>query len=73
MNTLVSRAADGLGLAATPVFATMAVLTQIGGASSPLCTPGPPGPHLDGMALMYLLMSVFHLGPWLRRAKGSPP
>ncbi|HEY2835350.1 MAG TPA: hypothetical protein VGI89_02190 [Rhizomicrobium sp.] len=59
-----SRAADLLCLAAAPVFAILALLTAGGGDM--LCTmPGMSA--LGGMSLMYLLMSLFHLTPWLKR------
>jgi len=59
-----SRAADMLCLAATPVFAALALLTAGGGDM--ICTmPGMSA--LGGMSLMYLLMSLFHLAPWLKR------
>jgi hypothetical protein len=60
------RTAEWLSLAAAPTFAIMAVATAFGGAPEMLCGPAPPSP-LSGMALMYLLMSVFHAAPWLRR------
>lgn len=67
------RAAEGLGLAATPVFAAMALLVaQGGGAAELLCGTLSP---FGGMVPMYLLMSVFHAGPWLRlwdQASRSP-
>jgi hypothetical protein len=60
--------ADWLCLAAAPTFATMALLTGVLGGGSPdmLCAAAPGASPLSGMALMYLLMSAFHLAPWLR-------
>jgi hypothetical protein len=57
-----------LSLAATPTFAIMALLTAIHGGSMPdmLCSAARDGSPLTGMVAMYLLMSVFHLAPWLR-------
>jgi len=58
-------AADLLYLAAAPTFALMALLTGILGGGSPdvLCSSASP---LSGMLPMYLLMSAFHLAPWLK-------
>jgi hypothetical protein len=57
-----------LSLAAAPTFAMMALLTRIHGGSMPdmLCPAGQEAWPLSGMVPMYLLMSVFHLSPWLR-------
>ncbi len=58
--------ADCLSLAAAPTFAIMALLTcMFGGASDMLCSAAHASP-LGGMMPMYLLMSAFHLTPWLR-------
>jgi len=59
--------ADWLSLAAAPTFAIMALLTSVFGGGSPniLCSAMHASP-LGGMAAMYLLMSTFHLAPWLR-------
>ena len=58
-------AADWLGLAAAPAFATMAVMTVcLGGDMEPVCSAH--GSLMSGMIPMYLLMSAFHAGPWLR-------
>jgi hypothetical protein len=69
----VSRsAADWLSLAAAPTFATMALMTTVlSGAAEPLCS-AEHGPLISGMVPMYLLMSAFHVGPWLRLIAGRP-
>jgi hypothetical protein len=36
------------------------------GQQDMLCTAAQGGSPLAGMTLMYLLMSAFHLAPWLR-------
>lgn len=56
-----------LGLAATPTFAIMAVLTAMidSGPADLLCAAG-PGSAFGGMVPMYLLMSAFHSAAWLR-------
>lgn len=60
-------AVDGAGwlaLAASPTFAVMAWVTALG--SPAMCAAGPSWMPVNDMALMYLLMSLFHLTPWLR-------
>jgi hypothetical protein len=62
----IFRAADGLALLASPVFAVMALLALIDGdARGALCGPGIGAPW-SGMVTMYLLMCIGHLPPWLR-------
>jgi hypothetical protein len=63
-------AADWLYLAAAPTFAIMALLTGVLGGDQPdvLCS-GDASP-LTGMIPMYLLMSAFHLPPWLKLIAG---
>lgn len=56
-------AAGLLALAAAPTFAVMALVTS--GPPDMLCTP--VATAWSGMAAMYLLMSLFHAGPWLKR------
>ena len=59
-------AADFLTLAAAPTFAVMALLTCVlGGPADALCSIAGASP-LGGMVPMYLLMSAFHLAPWLK-------
>ena len=62
-----SHLARWLGLAATPTFAVMAVLTAVlgSGPADMLCSGG-HGITLGGMVPMYLLMSAFHSAAWLR-------
>lgn len=64
-NAAAIGAADFLYLAAAPTFAIMAVLTTVLGRGSvdALCSSASP---LSGMVPMYLLMSAFHLAPWLK-------
>jgi hypothetical protein len=59
---------DWLGFAAAPTFAIMAALTGIlsGGQPDILCSAMAHMSPLGGMAPMYLLMSAFHLPPWLK-------
>ncbi len=67
-NTTTLGIADWLCLAAAPTFAVMALVSCLqGGDAAMLCMGGSP---LTGMAAMYLLMSAFHLAPWLRVISG---
>ena len=80
-NTLISNAGDGcatrgnaagapaaslLPLAAAPTFLVMALWSGIaGGPAEMMCSSGGSALSLNGMAVMYALMSVFHVSPWL--------
>jgi len=66
------RLADWLSLAAAPTFGLMALLTAVAdsGAHQMWCAPAVHGSPLCGMVPMYVLMSAFHLAPWLKRASG---
>ena len=68
MQKQIVSLADWLSLAAAPTFAFMALLTAVPGAGplEMLCATSANVSPFSGMALMYLLMSAFHLGPWLR-------
>ena len=65
----LSGAADWLSLAAAPTFTAMALVTAVSGAPDMLCAASPIG----GMVPMYLLMGVFHVGPWLRLLATARP
>jgi hypothetical protein len=62
-----TRLAEALGYAAAPTFAILAAVSSVqeSGGMGVLCAGGS---SLGGMTVMYLLMSAFHLAPWLRRA-----
>lgn len=72
MRPALAGAAGWLSLAAAPTFAAMALVTAVlearGGAA--FCGPAPEASPISGMVVMYLLMSGFHLGPWLRWVSG---
>jgi hypothetical protein len=57
-----------LSLAAAPTFGIMALLTAIPGGGMPdmVCLASRHVSPLGGMVPMYLLMSAFHLRPWLK-------
>ncbi|MBX5193313.1 hypothetical protein HJB86_31225 [Rhizobium sp. NZLR3b] len=63
-------AADWLSLAAAPTFALMGLLTATASSADMICTTTPDFLPIGGMVPMYLLMSGFHLAPWLRLAAG---
>jgi len=62
------RAANLSCFAAAPGFAIMALLTSVfdGNPTGMLCAAAHGASALSGMVPMYVLMSVFHLAPWLR-------
>lgn len=64
-----SRASEWLALAASPTFAAMALLTGVTSGPAEMLCSSAIGMPLGGMVLMYLLMSAFHLAPWLKFAR----
>ena len=67
-----ASAAGLLSLAATPTFAIMALLTAVHGGGMPdmICSVARDESPLTGMIPMYVLMSVFHVAPWLKLVAG---
>jgi hypothetical protein len=63
-------ASSWLALAASPTFALMAWIAANDPPSMAFCASGSSFLPLDGMTVMYLLMSLFHLSPWLKLASG---
>ena len=57
-----------LRLAAAPTFALMALVSVVEAAPRAVCAGGAPVLPVGGLA-MYLLMSLFHLAPWLSPAR----
>lgn len=66
-NERAGTAAGWLALAAAPTFALMGLIAG-GSMPSALCMSDPGILPFDGMTTMYLLMCLFHLPPWLKRA-----
>jgi hypothetical protein len=66
-NVAAFGAAGWLSLAAAPTFAIMALTGVFEEGAPDICSPHIASP-LSGMVLMYLLMSAFHLAPWLKLA-----
>lgn len=66
--SLILRVAACLRLTAAPTFALMALLAAGPDGEMPGTYGSIPqhGSPLNGMVLMYVLMSVFHLPPWLK-------
>ncbi|WP_411036514.1 hypothetical protein [Shinella sp. BYT-45] len=62
---------DGwLRLAAAPTFAWMAGISAAGSPATMMCSAVPAFVPINDMALMYLLMSLFHLSAWLKFLSG---
>jgi hypothetical protein len=72
-NAAARGAGHWLSLAAAPTFAIMALLTGGfgGGVPDMLCSAAHDASPLSGMVPMYLLMSAFHSGPWLKLVSGG--
>ena len=67
------RLPDWLSLAAAPSFAVMALVSAVSqGRADLLCSATSDLSPLGGMVPMYVLMSAFHLAPWLRLASARP-
>jgi hypothetical protein len=58
--------AGWLSLGAAPVFVLMALWTGLFGQPDGLCMSMHDASSLNGMALMYALMSIFHAPPWMK-------
>jgi hypothetical protein len=59
-----------LHFAASPTFALMAWIAANDASPMALCSSASNILPIGGMTAMYLLMSLFHLSPWLRLASG---
>lgn len=64
--------AGWLALAAAPTFASMAWISAIGTQGMAICSSVPGFLPVNDMALMYILMGLFHLSPWLRLVSSRP-
>ena len=65
-----SGAAGWLALGASPTFALMAWIAANDAPLMAGCSAGRSILPIDGMTAMYVLMSLFHLSPWLKLASG---
>lgn len=57
---------SGLTLVAAPTFLLMGGASAITAPDIAMCTSAISWSPISDMALMYLLMGVFHLSPWLK-------
>jgi hypothetical protein len=63
-----------LALAAAPTFGAMALWTAMAdGTQEVICAGGRSGFPLGPMTVMYVLMSLFHAGPWITLLFGRRP
>lgn len=62
----VVDAAGRLGLAAAPTLALMAWISAVGSPGMTMCSADSAFVLINDMALMYVLMSLFHLPPWIK-------
>lgn len=70
-STRVWQAFDAgswFGFAAAPTFALMAWISAADAPHMAMDASASGVPPIDGMAFMYLLMTVFHASPWLKLA-----
>jgi hypothetical protein len=66
--------AGWLGLAAAPTLALLALWTAFfSGHADMACMAMQGSSPISGMTVMYLLMSAFHLSPWLKLTKWRSP
>ncbi len=70
-RVLQRRPGEWLGLLASPVFAAMALHATKAETADPICAAVKGPLPLDGMTLMYLLMCLFHLPPWMKLRSAS--
>ena len=59
---------EWLALAAAPTFASMAWLSALDAHGMAICATASSFSPVNNMALMYLVMGIFHLSPWLKLA-----
>ncbi|MCR6498261.1 hypothetical protein MUO32_04360 [Shinella sp. CPCC 101442] len=57
------------GLAASPTFAVMALISVFDTPPVAICGTGTDLSPISSMTAMYLLMALFHLAPWLKLAR----
>jgi hypothetical protein len=69
----VCDAAGWISLAGSPTFALMAWLAASDAPPMAICASTSDMLSINGMAWMYLLMSLFHVSPWLKLASGRSP
>lgn len=62
----VDAVASRLGLAAAPSFVLMAAFSALSSPGTMMCSAATAFAPINDMVLMYLLMSLFHLSPWMK-------